>query len=41
MDYANIASLGLTEVQETFKEVYLDTADSIPDAVPLTAQPVR
>lgn len=41
MDYANIASLGLTEVQETFKEVYLDTADSIPDAVPLTAQMTR
>ncbi len=40
-DYAAIASLGSTEVQETFKEVYLDSADSIPDAAPLTAQMTR
>lgn len=39
--YADIASLGSVEVQETFKEVYLDSADSIPDATPLTAQMTR
>lgn len=35
---ADIATLIATEVQDTFKEVYLDALDAIPDATPLTAQ---
>lgn len=35
---ADIANLASTEVIDTFKEVYLDALDAIPDAMPLTAQ---
>lgn len=35
---ADIAHTGIAEVIETFKEVYLDALDAIPDATPLTAQ---
>lgn len=34
----DIASMVSTEVIETFKEVYLDALDAIPDSTPLTAQ---
>lgn len=34
----DIAHTGIAEVVETFKEVYLDALDAIPDATPLTAQ---
>jgi hypothetical protein len=35
---ADIATLVADEVQETFKEVYLDALNAVPDATPLTAQ---
>src|SRR3954454_18382246 len=34
----DIATTIATEVSETFKRVYVEAADAIPDATPLTAQ---
>ncbi|TNF80480.1 MAG: phage major capsid protein [Gammaproteobacteria bacterium] len=38
MDYADIATTAVADVQETFKRVYLMALDAVPDATPLTAQ---
>jgi hypothetical protein len=41
MDLEDIAGLGTTEVQNTFKRVYLKAVNAIPDSTPLTAQMQR
>ncbi len=38
MDYADIATTAVADVQETFKRVYLEAVDAVPDATALTAQ---
>lgn len=38
VDYADIASSAVADVQETFKRIYLMAVDAIPDSTPLTAQ---
>lgn len=41
MDYADIASTAVSEVQETFKRVYVKVVDAVPAATPVTAQMER
>lgn len=38
MNYDEIASTAVADVQETFKRVYLEAVDAVPDATALTAQ---
>lgn len=38
MDYADIATTAVAEVQSLFKRVYLKALDAVPNSVPLTAQ---
>jgi hypothetical protein len=38
VDYADIATSAVADVQETFKRIYLMAVDAIPDSTPLTAQ---
>ena len=38
LGFTDIATTAVTDVQETFKRVYLMAVDAVPDATPLTAQ---